>query len=753
MSGLISSLLIETIVRQARRLSNQTDSHPPYDDDLADSLPITQSSSSSATYNGDDRAEVSGRKGDHEASTTELNGDCSDAGGTPFVLSPPASSELSSRRPDISPSQSRFGTTIVSSQILRGLSDFEYVGGVRTYAAPEVTGAESPPVSPRNMVFEANPSSQESHHLSARNGNFDDIGDQFLLPEDDGMGVLRKKIHAIRDLQSSNEEKARMIHELMTERYNASQGKKILISTSPRALPPSSPQLSERSVTPISHCGSLSSDHAPTNPTSTASASHQIEDTYKLTAEDLRPTFFPKPESNSPVCDFEDADVEDVEEACLGCRHYKRNVKLQCFACKKWYTCRFCHDEVEDHHLDRPKTENMLCMLCGHAQPAAAVCRQCGEHAAQYYCNICKLWDNDSNKSIYHCNDCGICRIGQGLGKDFFHCRTCSVCLPISIENTHRCIERSTQCDCPICGDYMFTSPETVVFMRCGHSIHQKCLSEYSKSSYRCPICSKTIANMESTFRNLDRTIQSQPMPSEFKDTSALIHCNDCGAKSVVRYHWLGLKCDMCESYNTAQIRLLHGEVSDSLDRVGGDNRDVSASPMRSSSHGAEEEATIPLPLAQLRVDTSSPSGAGSSPRLTASSSGEQNGRFSSYSLTRGRAVSPVISNYFGLPPGRESSRSKSSLPFFGDLAGKDSNDHAGGKLRLWGTNIKYKYGFLDRETESADGASQVEEEGDDGNDGDDSTDGESMASDEVDCGDQEEEDDEDEGIDIFGHR
>lgn len=91
----------------------------------------------------------------------------------------------------------------------------------------------------------------------------------------------------------------------------------------------------------------------------------------------------------------------------------------------------------------------------------------------------------------------------------------------------------------------MFTSPETVVFMRCGHSIHQKCLSEYSKSSYRCPICSKTIANMESTFRNLDRTIQSQPMPAEFKDTSALIHCNDCGAKSVVRYHWLGLKCDM----------------------------------------------------------------------------------------------------------------------------------------------------------------------------------------------------------------
>jgi hypothetical protein len=34
-------------------------------------------------------------------------------------------------------------------------------------------------------------------------------------------------------------------------------------------------------------------------------------------------------------------------------------------------------------------------------------------------------------------------------------------------------------------------------------------------------------------------------MPAEFKDTKALVYCNDCGAKSVVKYHWLGLKCDM----------------------------------------------------------------------------------------------------------------------------------------------------------------------------------------------------------------
>ncbi len=50
---------------------------------------------------------------------------------------------------------------------------------------------------------------------------------------------------------------------------------------------------------------------------------------------------------------------------------------------------------------------------------------------------------------------------------------------------------------------------------------------------------------METQFRNLDRTIRAQPMPSEFQETRALVYCNDCSAKSSVQYHWLGLKCDV----------------------------------------------------------------------------------------------------------------------------------------------------------------------------------------------------------------
>lgn len=97
-------------------------------------------------------------------------------------------------------------------------------------------------------------------------------------------------------------------------------------------------------------------------------------------------------------------------------------------------------------------------------QPAAQSCRECGEELARYYCDKCKLWDNDPRKSIYHCDDCGICRQGKGLGEDFFHCKKCNICLNISMKS-HKCIERNLESDCPICGEYMFTSTSTVIFM------------------------------------------------------------------------------------------------------------------------------------------------------------------------------------------------------------------------------------------------------------------------------------------------
>jgi len=128
----------------------------------------------------------------------------------------------------------------------------------------------------------------------------------------------------------------------------------------------------------------------------------------------------------------------------------------------------------------------------------------------------------------------------------------------ISLAGGHKCIERSVDCDCPICGDYLFNSPKSVVFMQCGHSIHKTCFYEHMQTSYKCPLCSKSCVNMETQFRNYDMAILSQPMPPEYLDARAIISCNDCSAKSQTTYHWLGLKCSLCSSYNTIQHQLLN---------------------------------------------------------------------------------------------------------------------------------------------------------------------------------------------------
>ncbi|KAJ3497374.1 hypothetical protein NLG97_g1954 [Lecanicillium saksenae] len=62
---------------------------------------------------------------------------------------------------------------------------------------------------------------------------------------------------------------------------------------------------------------------------------------------------------------------------------------------------------------------------------------------------------------------------------------------------------------------------------------------------------------METRFRNLDLLIQTQPMPVEFRNTKAVILCNDCSGKCTVPYHWLALKCIACLSYNTVKLQIV----------------------------------------------------------------------------------------------------------------------------------------------------------------------------------------------------
>lgn len=46
--------------------------------------------------------------------------------------------------------------------------------------------------------------------------------------------------------------------------------------------------------------------------------------------------------------------------------------------CQKVYTCRFCHDEKEDHTMNRKEVTELICTVCETRQPVQADCRNCG---------------------------------------------------------------------------------------------------------------------------------------------------------------------------------------------------------------------------------------------------------------------------------------------------------------------------------------------------------------------------------------
>ncbi|KAH6620996.1 hypothetical protein B0J18DRAFT_368282 [Chaetomium sp. MPI-SDFR-AT-0129] len=375
------------------------------------------------------------------------------------------------------------------------------------------------------------------------------------IPEDDGMRDLRRRIQAVQLLEVTQDAKAQLMHGLLTEKYTSLQ--QHLPKPSSVGLRPvsrASASAVDDHQEPLGSGGALQ-NWMKWNPLADSSGSSGPVD-LPLTEEDLEPTFAPKPQSEDRKDWWSVEENQEEEESRLGCQHYRRNVKLQCFTCDRWYTCRHCHDAVEDHALPRQQTKHMLCMICGCAQKVSDTCTRCYTTAANYYCGVCKLWSDDPNKPMYHCPDCGLCRVGQGLGKDFSHCKRCMACVSMSDTN-HKCIERAVDSDCPICNEYLLDSPKSVTFMQCGHSIHVDCLEELKKTSYRCPLCNKSCTNMEYTFRQLDLQILAQPMPPNYADSRAIISCNDCSAKSQTAYHWIGLKCAICSSYNTTQLQLL----------------------------------------------------------------------------------------------------------------------------------------------------------------------------------------------------
>lgn len=245
----------------------------------------------------------------------------------------------------------------------------------------------------------------------------------------------------------------------------------------------------------------------------------------------------------------------DKAKSILGCKHYARKAVLVSPCCEEDFVCRFCHDEKHvDHKMDRYQVKEMKCMECGLKQPISQDCSGCGTKLAAYYCNICHLFDDDESKDIYHCPFCNFCRRGKGLGKDSFHCMSCNACMSLELFNKHKCTEEALSGNCPVCSDPLFESNTPIKELPCGHFMHSLCFGAYVRYSYTCPICFKSLGDMEVYWKMLDAMLAAEKMPADFPLKIQKIRCNDCSAISDVPFHFVYHKCRNCHGYNTRTI-------------------------------------------------------------------------------------------------------------------------------------------------------------------------------------------------------
>lgn len=132
----------------------------------------------------------------------------------------------------------------------------------------------------------------------------------------------------------------------------------------------------------------------------------------------------------------------------------------------------------------------------------------------QFTCLICNLFD-DEDKDQYHCDGCGICRIGGR--NNFFHCEVCNMCLPLQLKtNGHRvsypffsinnmsvsffilvvrlslnefpiysqCVENISRSNCPVCLGDIHTSRYPCHIPDCGHLLHKTCFDQLVNTIY-----------------------------------------------------------------------------------------------------------------------------------------------------------------------------------------------------------------------------------------------------------------------------
>ncbi|KAL1853869.1 hypothetical protein Plec18170_005261 [Paecilomyces lecythidis] len=184
------------------------------------------------------------------------------------------------------------------------------------------------------------------------------------------------------------------------------------------------------------------------------------------------------------------------------------------------------------------------------------------------------------------------------------------------------------------------------------------------------------------------------------------------------------------------RIQLLTGSESDDA-FLGHTDDQMRPSSLTQAANSGEQNSCV-QPGTMLQADSSLPvPSTGGQDAETPQPPRQPRGR---------RPISPVISNYFGLPTEREQTKSTSKT--------SDESRQAGDGLNFWGaTNLVSKYTFLGSDTGSTDGEAEAVDDDQDSaeHSGDDESDEDEEEEEDED--EDEEDDDDSDSIELFGHR
>ncbi|KAL9116655.1 MAG: hypothetical protein Q9187_006821 [Circinaria calcarea] len=463
MSHFISSFLVEPVVRQARRFSRPS---------ISNESARREESPSLHGHGHSDNSDAMASPQEIEHQVLDFENDPSfqdpSISGQPVVLSP--TSEIGGLEAELQALQRlqssssgtldlqnpNSGRARTNSRLEDGSSSnplhriAERFRSANTSHSSSIYSLDNPDMTPvEGSALSRRYTGQESSRRGT--GSYNSKMADEMLPADDGMGTMRRRIIEIQKSELPTTDKSRLIHELMTHEYSLSQSS-LHASNHARTRSPASLRSQDRPLTPNSGHSICDIGRTTSPPTSQSSATDTDSPIY-VSPEDLKPTYYSKPplselsrSTETATSDQHRSSTDQEEDKVpLGCAHYRRN-----------------------------RRESVKIALFGAL---------------------------------------GITAESVSYGT--------TILRKVSIIAT------------------------TVEF------------AGSDKDSAKTFITARSIINMEMQFRQLDQAIESQPMPPQLQDTKAWIYCNDCCAKTSVKYHWLGLKCAVCDSYNTAQIRML----------------------------------------------------------------------------------------------------------------------------------------------------------------------------------------------------